>query len=105
MREADKRTKTAGFGIRQPCIEVAHTPPGDDATETLKQRLSKGKSLVAFENVPECIELVRFELIRWTETEPTHVDALDAWPTAPTSSARFWWRTRTSPRLECLHEQ
>ena len=49
---------------------------------TLQQRVSQGESLVAFENVVECIELVRFELIRWTETEPTHVDALDAWPTA-----------------------
>ena len=105
MREADKRTKTAGFGIRQPFIEVAHTPPGDDATETLQQRVSHGEWLVAFENVVECIELVRFELIRWTETQPTHVYALDAWPPTSTSSARFWRRTRTSPRLECLHEQ
>ena len=79
MREADKRTKTAGFSILQPFIEVAHTPPGDEATETLQQRGSQGESLLAFENVVECIELVRFELIRWKETEPTHVDALDAW--------------------------
>ena len=105
MRKTDEWTETAGFGIGQPFIEVAHTPPGDDATETLQQRVSKGERLVAFENVPECIELELFELIRWTQTEPTHVDALDAWPTTPTSSARFWRRTRTSPRLECLHEQ
>jgi hypothetical protein len=105
MREAGKWTKIAGFGIRQPVIQVAHAPPGDDATETLEQCISEGESIVALEKVTECIELVRFELIRWTKTEPTHVDAFDARPTASRSSARFWRRTRAAPRLERLHEQ
>ena len=56
MRQAAKWTKIAGFGILQPFIEVAHTPPGDDATETLEQPVFKGESLVVFENIPECIE-------------------------------------------------
>jgi len=103
MREADEWTKRAGFGVHQPFIEVAHTASCDQATETLQQVVSKRESLVTFEHVPKRIALVRFELIRWSETEPTYVDALDAWPTPPTSSARFGWRTRTSPRLECLH--
>lgn len=100
MRETDEWTETAGFGICQPFIEVAHTPPGGDATETPQQCVTKGESLLAIENVPECIELVLFELMRWTETEPMHVDAFYAWPPTPTSSAKVWRRTRTSPRQE-----
>jgi hypothetical protein len=73
-----RRTETVGFSICQPFIEVAHTPPGDSATKTLQQRVSKGESLVLFENVPKCVEFVWLELIRGTEAEPTYVDALDA---------------------------
>src|SRR6266542_6619680 len=29
VREADERTKVAGFGVLQPLIEVAHTPTCD----------------------------------------------------------------------------
>jgi hypothetical protein len=66
VREADEWTKVAGFGVLQPLIEVAHTPPRDQSTETLQQRASKGEPLVAFENVLECSDLVLFQLVRWT---------------------------------------
>ena len=56
-------------------------------------------------NVLESIHLVRLELVWWTEAEPPHVDAPDAWPAATSTAAKFRRWTRTSPRLECLHEQ
>src|SRR5437867_253725 len=49
---------------------------------TAQQLVSKGESLITFENVLERVELVRLELVRWTKTEPAHVDALDARPPA-----------------------
>jgi hypothetical protein len=44
-------------------------------------------------------------LTRCTETQPSHVGALDAWLPTPTPLARLWRRTWAAPWLERLHEQ
>ena len=104
MGETDERTELAGGRVLQPLIELMHTPPRDQATKSLQQFVSKSETFIVLQDLLECVALNR-ELIGWTETQPPHVDALDAWSAAPTSSARFWRWTRAPPRLECLHEQ
>ena len=61
--------------------------------------------MVIDQNFIECGALIVLKLIRRTQAQPPDVDAFDARSSTAPAAARLRWWTRSTPRLEGLHQR